>query len=95
MSSLLDICPDDVLVEGSRKVTLHQLVIVNCLGYNPPNKLKVAEMVTVAVRRLVDGVGDAIARGRAEQGVHGVEDLTGDNDVPLTEKTTCILTILT
>lgn len=38
-----------MLVEGPGEVTLHQLVIIDRLGNDTANKLKVAQMVAVTV----------------------------------------------
>ena len=73
-----------MLVEGAREVALQQLVVVDGLGDDAAHELEVAEVVGVAVGGRVDGVGHAVAGGRQEQGVVGVEDLPRDDQVPLT-----------
>lgn len=88
-------CTNDVFVERSRKVTVHQLVVVNGFGYDTSHKLEVAQMITVTVRRGVDCVCDTVPWRRAEQCIHRVKYLASNNDVPLSQQTSSILTILT
>ena len=42
----------------------------------------------------IDHVSDFVTGRSLEQGVHGVEDLLGDDDVPFAQKTTSVLTFL-
>ena len=72
-----------MLVERSRKVTLQEFVVVNGLGDHSSDKLEVTEMVGVDMGEVVDGVSHSISRAGLEQGVVGVEDLPGDDDIPL------------
>ena len=65
------------------KVAFQQFVVIDSLGNDPSDKLEVVEVVGVGLWLLVDGVGDLVARRDLEEGVHGVEDLPGDDDVPL------------
>lgn len=51
-----------MFVEGPREVALKQLVVVDGLGDDASNELKVAQMVGVAVGGRVDGVGHTVAR---------------------------------
>lgn len=44
--------------------------------------------------RGVDGVGDPITWRGAEQGVHGVKHLPGDDHVPFPQQASSILTLL-
>lgn len=90
---LLDRCTSDVLVEGPGEVTLHQLVVIDRLGNDTANKLEVAQMVAVTVWRSIDCVCDTVSRRGTKQGIHWVENLAGNDDVPLTQQTSSILTI--
>ena len=58
-----------MLVEGPREVALEQLVVVDGLGDDPPDKLEIAEMVGVDVAEVVDGVGDPVAGAAREEGL--------------------------
>lgn len=82
-----------MLVEAAGEVAFQEPVVVHGLGHHATHKLEVAEVVGVAVGRRVDGVGDAVARRGAEQGVHGVEHLPGDNHVPLPQQAAGVLTL--
>ena len=93
--SLLDRYAKDVLVERAREVALEQLVVVDRLRHHPANKLVVAEVVGVAVGGRVDGVRHPVPGRRHEQGVHGVEDLTRHDEIPLSQQTTRVLPLLT
>lgn len=46
------------------------------------------------MRRRVYGVGDTVAWGSSEQGIHWVEHLSGDNHVPLPQKAASVLSLL-
>lgn len=94
MALVPDALAQDVLVETAGEVALQQPVVVDCLGHHAAHKLEVAKMVGIAVGRGVDGVGDAVARRGAEQGVHGVEHLPGDDHVPLPEQAAGVLALL-
>ena len=76
------------------EVALEELVVVNGLGNHPADKLEVVEVVGVGLRLLIDGVSDLVAWRHLEQGVHGVENLPGDDDVPLPKKSARVLTLL-
>lgn len=89
-----DTLAQDVLVEAAGEVALQKPVVVHCLGHHATHKLEVAEVVGVAVRRGVDGVGDPVARRGAEQGVHGVEHLPGDDHVPFPQQASGVLALL-
>ena len=91
---LPDRLAQDVFIEGPGEVTLEQPVVVDGFGHDAPHKLEVAEVVGVAVGRGVDGVGDPVARRGAEQGVHGVEHLPGDDHVPLAQQPPGVLPLL-
>lgn len=56
-----DTLAQDVLVEAASEVAFQQPVVVHRLGHNATHELEVAEVVGVAVRRGVYGVGDAVA----------------------------------
>ena len=84
-----------MFIEGACEVALEQLVVVDGLGDDPAHELEVAEVVGVTVGGGVDGVSDAVARRRAEQRVHRVEDLLGDDQVPLSQQTSRILALFT
>lgn len=90
-TSLPNALPQDVFVEAACEVALQQSVIVHSLGHHAPHKFEIAEMVGIAVRRRVDGVGDPVSGWRAEQSVHGVKHFSGDDHVPLSQQTTSIL----
>ena len=94
MRPVPDALPQDVLVEAAGEVALQEPVVVHGLGHHATHELEVAQVVGVAVRRGVDGVGDAVAGRRAEQGVHGVEHLPGDDHVPLPEQPAGVLALL-
>lgn len=83
-----------MLVEAAGEVALQQPVVIHCLGHHTTHKLEVAEVVGVAVRGGINGVRDTVARGSAEQGVHGVEHLTGDDHVPFPQQAASILALL-
>lgn len=83
-----------MFVKTAGEVAFQQPVIVDSLGNNATHKLKVAEVVGIAVRRRVYSVCDAVAWGGAKQGVHRVEHLSGDYHVPLPQKAAGILTLL-
>lgn len=91
---LPDTLAQDVLVEAACEVALQQSVVVHGLGHHATYELEVAEVVWVAVGRGVNGVGDPVAGRGAEQGVHGVKHLPGDDHVPLSQQTSGILTLL-
>ena len=84
-----------MLVEGAREVALEQLVVVDGLRDDAPHELEVAQVVRVAVRQRVDGVGDAVAGRRHEERVHRVEDLARHDQVPLAQQAARILALLT
>jgi hypothetical protein len=84
-----------MLVEGTCEVTFQQLIIIDGLSYDTTNKLEVAQMVGVAVRRGVDCVCDAVTRGSFKQGIHWVEDLPGNDNVPFSQQTSSILALFT
>ena len=44
---------------------------------------------------VIDGVGNPITRAALEESIVGVEDLSGDDDIPLPQQTTGILSFLT
>ena len=92
---MLDKFGQDVFVEGSGEVALEQLVVVDGLGNNPSNELEVAKVVGVDVWEVVDGVSDPVTGTALEEGIVGVEDLPGDDDIPLPQQTSGILTLLT
>lgn len=91
---LPDTLSQDVFVEAACEVTLQQSVIVHRLGHHAADELEVTEMVRVAVRRRVDGISDPVAGRGAEQSVHGVKHLSGDDHVPLSQQAAGILTFL-
>ena len=80
-----------MLVEGSGEVTLQQLVVVDGLSNDVSHKLEIAEVVGVAVGGGVDGVGDTLTLRGLKQHIVGIEDLTGDNEVPLPQQPTGVL----
>ena len=84
-----------MLVERSSEVTLQQFVVVDSLGNHSSDKLEVAEMVGIDVRKVIDGVSNSVPGAGLEQGVVGVEYLPGDDDVPFTQQSTSILTLFT
>ena len=84
----------DVFVEGSSEVALEEFVVVDCLGDDTTDKLEVVEVVGVDVGKVVNAVGDSVTRTALEQGVVGVEDFPGDDDIPLPEQPPCILPLL-
>jgi hypothetical protein len=51
-------------------------------------------MVGIAVRRRIDHVSDAIAWRHREKRVHRIEDLAGDDHVPLAQQTARVLSFL-
>ena len=89
-----DLFCQDVFVEGPREVALEQLVVVDGLGDDPPDKLEVAEMVGVDVTEVVDGIGDSVAGAALEEGVVGVEDLPADDNVPFPQQPASVLALL-
>ena len=91
---MLDQLGKDVFVEGSGEVAFEQLVVIDSLGNNPSHELEVAKMVRVNVREVIDGVSDPISRTALKEGIVGVEDLPGDDDVPLPQQSSSILTLL-
>lgn len=92
-NSLPNTLPQNVFVKAACEVALQEPVIIHGLGHYPSHKLEVTEMVGIAVRRRVDGVGDPVSRRRAEQSVHGVKHFSGDDHVPLSQQTASILAL--
>ena len=84
----------NVFVEGACEVAFKQLVVVDSLGDDSTHELEVAEVVGVDVGEVVDGVGHPVPGAGLEQGVVGVEDLPGDDDVPLPQQPPGILPLL-
>ena len=72
-----------MLVEGPGKVAVQELVVEDGLGNDVADELEVAQMVRVAVGRRIRHVGDPIARVDHEQGIARVEDLLGNDHVPV------------
>ena len=85
----------DVFVEGPGEVAFKQLIIVDGFGNDPSDKLEIAQMVGVNVREIMDGVSDPVTRATLEEGIVGVEDLPGDDDVPLPQQSPSILPFFT
>ena len=83
-----------MLVEGSCEVAFQQLVVKDGLGNDAADKFEITQMIGVAVRCRVNGVGHSVSRRSTEQSIHWVEDLTRYDDVPLTQQSACILTFL-
>lgn len=61
-TSLPDRLAQNVFVEGPSKVALQEAVVIHSFGHDASDKLEVAEVVGVAVRRWIDGVCDPITR---------------------------------
>lgn len=91
----LDSLADDMFVEWPSKVALQKLVIVHSLGNDATHKLVVAEVIAVTVGGRVYCVGDPVSRWSSEQSIHRVEDFPGNDDVPLSQKASSILTLFT
>lgn len=58
----------------------------------PLTNLEVVEVFRIDVGRFVDHVRHHVARGRNEERIVGVENLTRDHREPFTQQTSCILT---
>ena len=65
------------------------------LGDNSSDKLEVVQVVWVDVAEVVDGVGDPVAGAALEERIVGVEDLAGDDHVPLPQQSSGVLALLT
>ena len=89
---MLDQLGKDVFVEGSGEVAFEQLVVIDSLGNNSSHKLEVTKMVGVNLR--LREVIDPISRTTPEEGIVGVEDLPGNDDVPLPQQSSSILTLV-
>ena len=75
----------DVFVKWSCEVTLKKLIVINSLSNDSSNKLEIAKMIGIDVRKVVNGISDPITSTRLEQSVIWVEDLSGDDDIPFSE----------
>jgi len=51
-------------------------------------------MIGVDVREVIDGVGNSVSSARFEQRIVWIEDLPGDDDIPLPQQAAGILTLL-
>lgn len=91
MGKVPDRFAEDVFVVRSGEEAVQQLVIVDGFGDESSDKLEVGEVVGVDVGLGVDHVGDTITGRRLEEGVVGVEDLSGDDRVPFPQQTTGVL----
>lgn len=89
MTHVLRVVPystsEDMFVEGPRKVALEEFVVVNGLGDETADKLKVAEVIAVDEGGWVDGVGDPIGGRNAEETVIWVENLPAHEEIPFAE----------
>lgn len=83
--SVFDKDTKNVFVKATREVTLQQFVVVNGLGYDSTDEFVVTQVIWIAMRGGVDHVGDTIAWTDREQGVHRIENLSWDDDVPLSQ----------
>ena len=81
----------NMFVEGPCEVAFKQLVID---GLEDPDKL-VEKMVGMdgCLREVIDSVSNPITKTALEEGVDGLEDLPGDDDIPLTQQFSSILTL--
>ena len=52
-------------------------------------------MIGVDVWEVIDGVRNPVTRAALKKSIVGVEDLPGDDDVPLSQQTSSILSFLT
>ena len=50
--------------------------------------------VNLRLREVIDGESDPISRTTLEEGIVGVEDLPGNDDVPLPQQSSSILTLV-
>ena len=72
---VLDSQAQHMFVERACEVAVKQLVVIDCLGDDAPNKFEVAKVVTVAVGGWVDAVSDTVPRRRQEEGIVLIKNL--------------------
>ena len=80
-----------VLVVGPGEIAFKQLIIVNIFSNDPSNKLEIAQMIGVYVWEIIDGVRHPVVMATLEEGIVGIEDLPGDDGIPLPQQSSSIL----